>query len=142
MTTLTYPWHQAAWQQVSQMQAAQRLPHALLLTGIKGLAKQEFAKQLAASLLCLQPTEASAACGRCHSCLLLAAGTHPDHTIVSPEESGKQIKVDQIRELKASQTLMSKVSNGKTVIISHADQMNISAYNCKAFPNHRFTHRK
>jgi DNA polymerase-3 subunit delta' len=129
MTALTYPWHQAPWQQVSQMQTSQRLPHALLLSGIKGLGKQDFAKALVARILCLQPSDDFAACGHCHSCLLLAADTHPDHKVVAPEDTGKQIKVDQIRDLKASQTLMPKVSAAKTVIITHADQMNISAYN-------------
>lgn len=105
------------------------MPHALLLTGMRGVGKKTFADGLVASLLCTQPDEAFAACGQCHSCQLLAAGSHPDHMVVSPEDEGKQIKVDQIRELKQSQTLMPKVSQGKTVLITHADQMNISAFN-------------
>jgi len=129
MTTLSYPWHQTAWQHVIQLHQTQRMPHAILLSGIKGLGKQAFADNLVASLLCLQQTEQFEACGQCHSCQLLAAGSHPDHSLVAPEDVGKQIKVDQIRDLKASQTLMPKVSNGKTVLITHADQMNLSAYN-------------
>jgi len=129
MAKLAYPWHETAWQQVIQMYQAQRIPHAILLSGIKGLGKRAFANNLVASLLCLQQTEQFEACGQCHSCQLLAAGTHSDHTLVAPEDDGKQIKIDQIRALKAGQTLMPKISNGKTVIISHADQMNLSAYN-------------
>ncbi len=129
METLRYPWHKAAWQQLLQMHQAQRIPHAILLSGIKGLGKRAFADNLVASLLCLKQTEQFEACGECHSCHLLAAGSHSDHTLVTPEETGKQIKVDQIRQLKASQTLMPKVSHAKTVLITHADQMNLSAYN-------------
>lgn len=129
MTSLSYPWHASAWQHVIQLHQAQRMPHAILLSGIKGLGKRAFADNLVASLLCLQQTEQFEACGHCHSCQLLAAGSHSDHTLVAPEDTGKQIKVDQIRELKASQTLMPKVSNNKTVVITHADQMNLSAYN-------------
>lgn len=129
MAILQYPWHKKAWQQLLQMHQAQRIPHAILLSGIKGLGKRVFADNLVASLLCLQQTEQFEACGKCHSCHLLAAGSHSDHTLITPEEAGKQIKVDQIRQLKASQTLMPKVSNAKTVLITHADQMNLSAYN-------------
>ena len=126
---MLYPWQQAPWLQFQAMRQQQRMPHALLLSGLKGLGKTAFANKLVASLLCQQPAADVEACGECHSCLLLAAGNHPDHHVVSPEEPGKQIKVDQIRHLKASQTLMPKVSAGKTVLITEADSMNISAFN-------------
>lgn len=129
MADLAYPWHEPVWQHVVHMYQAQRIPHAILLSGIKGLGKRDFANNLVKSLLCLQKTAQFDACGHCHSCQLLAAGTHSDHTVVAPEDDGKQIKIDQIRALKASQTLMPKVSPGKTVLISHADQMNLNAYN-------------
>ena len=129
MTTLSYPWHASAWQHVIQLHQAQRMPHAILLSGMQGLGKRAFADKLIASLLCQQQTDQFEACGHCHSCQLLAAGNHSDHTLITPEDIGKQIKVDQIRELKASQTLMPKISHGKTVLITHADQMNLSAYN-------------
>jgi DNA polymerase-3 subunit delta' len=124
-----YSWHQQAWHQVKTMQQQGRLPHALLISGIPGVGKRPFADRLVASLLCTQPDKDFNACGQCHSCQLLAAGSHPDHHQVSPEEAGKQIKVDQIRDLKQAQTLMPKVSRGKTVLITAADQMNISAFN-------------
>jgi DNA polymerase-3 subunit delta' len=111
------------------MQQQQRLPHALLISGRAGLGKTVFAERLVASLLCAQPDEQFMACGHCHSCQLLDAQSHPDHTRVAPEDTGKQIKVDQIRSLKQSQTLMPKVSAAKTVLITTADQMNISAFN-------------
>lgn len=127
--TELYSWHRRPWQQLQAMQQQGRLPHALLMSGTRGLGKRVFADRLVASLLCLAPDEQFNACGRCHSCQLLAAESHPDHTLVAPEEPGKQIKVDQIRELKQSQTLMPKVSKSKTVLISDADQMNIPAFN-------------
>lgn len=127
--TDVYSWHRQPWQQLQAMQEQGRLPHALLISGTRGLGKQVFADRLIASLLCAKPDEAFNACGHCHSCQLLAAASHPDHTVVEPEEPGKQIKVDQIRDLKQSQTLMPKVSNAKTVLITEADQMNIPAFN-------------
>jgi DNA polymerase-3 subunit delta' len=111
------------------MQQQDRIPHAVLIDGRAGLGKQAFANRLINSILCSQPDEGFTACGQCHSCQLRMADTHPDHTEISPEAPGKQIKVDQIRELKESQSLMPKVSAAKTVLITSADQMNISAYN-------------
>lgn len=124
-----HSWHQKPWQHVQTMLQQSRLPHALLISGIEGLGKMAFAERLVASLLCSQPDAQFNACGHCHSCQLLAAQSHPDHLLVAPEDRGKQIKVDQIRSLKQSQTLMPKVSAAKTVLISEADQMNISAFN-------------
>lgn len=130
MTELVdFSWHHQPWQQLQTMQQQGRMPHALLISGIAGVGKRAFADKLVASLLCKHPDSGFHACGSCHSCQLLAAGSHPDHKEVSPEEAGKQIKVDQIRDLKQSQTLMPKVSKGKTVLITAADQMNISAFN-------------
>ncbi len=124
-----YSWHQQPWQHLQTLHQQGRMPHALLISGIAGVGKRAFAEKLVASLLCKQPASGFHACGSCHSCQLLAAGSHPDHKEVSPEDAGKQIKVDQIRDLKQSQTLMPKVSRGKTVLITAADQMNISAFN-------------
>lgn len=124
-----YNWHQQAWHQLQTMQQQSRMPHALLISGIAGVGKRALADRLVTSLLCTQPDKDFNACGQCHSCQLLAAGSHPDYQEISPEEAGKQIKVDQIRDLKQSQTLMPKVSRGKAVLITAADQMNISAFN-------------
>ncbi|MCX4191295.1 DNA polymerase III subunit delta' [Methylophaga sp. OBS1] len=129
MANVDYSWHQKPWQHLQAMQQQGRMPHALLISGIAGVGKRAFADRLIASLLCSQTNSGFDACGHCHSCQLLAAGSHPDYKAVSPEEPGKQIKVDQIRDLKQSQTLMPKVSRGKVVLISAADQMNISAFN-------------
>lgn len=122
-------WHQPLWQQLQRTQKQGRMPHAILLSGSQGLGKRILAEKLVSSLLCTQADESFEACGHCHSCQLMAAGSHPDHTVVSPEDKGKAIKVDQIRALKQSQTLMPKVAAGKTVLITHADKMNINAFN-------------
>lgn len=123
-----YPWQAALWQQFVALHAGNRMPHALLLTGVKGLGKLDFAQRMAAGLLC-QQSESVHACGQCHSCQLLLAGNHPDHVVLAPDEAGRQIRIDQIRDLKEKQTLMPKVSDWKTVIITEADRMNIPAFN-------------
>lgn len=92
------PWQQAPWQQLWQSAQHQRLAHAFLLSGPPGLGKTLFAEQFAQALLCTQKTaEVSIACQDCHSCRLFRAQTHPDYLVVTPEKSGKTIKIEQIR---------------------------------------------
>lgn len=129
MLTALYPWQTGLWKQLCQQLQTNRLPHALLVSGVKGLAKNSFAQHIVASVLCLDRRDDQSSCGHCHSCQLLKAGSHPDHIEIKPEETGKQIKIDQIRNLRDKQQLTPSVSKWKTIIISPADNMNVSSSN-------------
>jgi DNA polymerase-3 subunit delta' len=129
MLTALYPWQTSLWQQLCQQLRTNRLPHALLVSGVKGLAKNSFSQHIVASVLCLNRRDDQSSCGHCHSCQLLNAGSHPDHIEIRPEETGKQIKIDQIRNLRDKQQLTPSVSKWKTIIISPADNMNVSSSN-------------
>ena len=94
MTDLTldiYPWQQTLWQRWLNMQQQQRLPHALLLTGLPGMAKYHFALQAARLLLCEKGS--SHLCGVCFSCQLEQIGTHPDFYSLGIDEENKTIKI-------------------------------------------------
>ena len=123
------PWQTTQWQQLTDQSQVNRLPHALLLTGIKGIGKTRFAKTFAESLLCESRQMDGSACGQCRSCLLVAAGSHPDLTVIQPEEDSKVIKIDQIRKIIASVTLSPQYAGYKIIIISPADAMNRNAAN-------------
>ncbi len=122
------PWHQTLWDQLDQRRVAGRLPHALLLTGASGLGKIRFAERLAHGLLCGTPT-ADGPCGQCKSCRLLAAGSHPDFTRLSPLEPGKPIQVDQIRALGEYLTGTSQYGGHKIALLVPAERMNVNAAN-------------
>ena len=124
-----YPWQSSLWQQFIELKQQQRLPHALVLTGVLGLGKNSFTQQLVKSVLCVSVTNDEQACGQCHSCQLFEAGNHPDHIQIIPEEVGKQIKIEQIRQLIAKQQLTPTISRWKTVVISPAYSMNVNANN-------------
>ncbi|MEX2354056.1 MAG: DNA polymerase III subunit delta' [Gammaproteobacteria bacterium] len=127
MTFEIYPWHTKQWQKLVDARDKGRIPHALLLNGRPGLGMDDFAAGFAAVLSC--NTGAAAPCGECRSCVLLAAGTHPDIIRVEPEEPGKQIKVDAIRELIEFTQLSSQYARYRIVIIAPAEAMNRSAAN-------------
>ena len=125
---MLYPWQIEQWRSLSLQYEQQRLPHAILLTGVTGLGQLSFANKIVAKVLCEQSSN-SAPCGDCHNCHLFAAGNHPDHSFVEPDESGKQIKIEQIRELKQKHTLTANIAKWKTAIIWPAENMNLSASN-------------
>lgn len=125
---MTYPWQTTQWQHIQLQQQANKLPHALLLTGDEGLGKQDFALNMAFGLLCQKPIE-GLACGECSACQLIAAQTHPDLFILQAEEKGKAIKVDEVRQLSASLHLTSQYGGYKVAVIVDAHNMNINASN-------------
>lgn len=125
---LVVPWAQGLWQKLVRQHQESRLPHALLLTGHTGIGKSEFAQAFAHRLLCHDPT-ALQPCGHCRSCELLSSATHPDLVYLHPEEAGKAIKVDQVREL--LQFLHNTAQQGgyRVVVMEPAESMNINAAN-------------
>ena len=124
-----YPWQSEQWSSVQQRLQQERLPHALLLHGIEGMGKQQFAQALAHSLLCEQRPESGLACGECRGCKLIAAGNHPDLSEISPEEPGKNITIDMIRRLASKLSISSQYGGYKVVVLSPAEQMNIASAN-------------
>ena len=123
-----YPWQQPQWQELMARRDQNHLPHALMLRGPAGTGKAHFALALAQLLLCEKPV-ASAACGRCKACHLIRAGSHPDLMLVEPEEAGKAIKVDQVRQLVEFVGKKSQFSGYRAVVISPAEAMNVNASN-------------
>ena len=122
------PWQTALWQRAGAWLQSERLPHALMLTGVTGSGKQLFARAFAALALCRQPKNGQA-CGYCASCRQLLAGAHPDHYYVTLAEDRNAILVDQIRELCAALALTSLHGGRKIAVLCPADAMNGPAAN-------------
>ncbi|HEY8094843.1 MAG TPA: DNA polymerase III subunit delta' [Methylobacter sp.] len=126
---MTLPWQLHQWEHLCSYIAQKRIPQALLITGNKGLGKQQLAQQFAVALLCATPKADGTACGHCSSCLLVNADTHPDFIQVQPEEEGKGIAIGQIRSLITRLTLKPQFESYRVVIINPADMMNNAAAN-------------
>jgi DNA polymerase-3 subunit delta' len=120
-----YPWQEQLWQ---QMAGRGQHAHAYLLHGPVGIGKRALAERLIASLLCQRP-EGLDACGQCKSCMLLAAGSHPDNYVLEPEEADKAIKVDQVRDLVSFVVQTAQMGGRKVVLIEPVESMNINAAN-------------
>ena len=122
------PWQREQWQRLQQQHMQQQLPHAMLFAGPICVGKRNFARALSAMLLCQSPVT-GIACGTCRSCLLLNAGTHPDWLWIAPEESGKAIKIDQVRGVVDFMAHTSQQGGRKIAVVEPAEAMNRNAAN-------------
>ncbi|MDN5848696.1 MAG: DNA polymerase III subunit delta' [Nitrococcus sp.] len=124
------PWHHAVWDRLIACHRRGRVPHAIAVTGSAGLGKSAFARGFARALLCLSPLPEGDGCGRCRSCSLQAAGSHPDHYAVHPErDAGGPIKIDQIRQLIDFLMRSSQYGGYRVALVDPADRMTLSAAN-------------
>lgn len=126
-------WHADAWAMLRARRARRAMPHALLLAGPAGLGKREFAERLVRALLCSEPVDGEA-CGRCRTCRLLEAGTHPDRVQISFELNTRKkrrtsIVVEQMRALSARLAMSSQLGGWQVASIDPADAMTTSAAN-------------
>ncbi len=124
-----YPWLLGSWSHLIEYLGHQRIPQAVMISGQKGLGKQRLAWNFAKSLLCEQRTSEFRACSQCSSCQLFSAKTHPDFTVIQPEESGKSISIDQIRGLTSFLSLSSQFNNYRLLIINDAHRLTHAAAN-------------
>lgn len=129
MMHVIFPWQQAEWQLLQYTLKEKRLPHALLLTGMPGIGKAQFAIALIYALLCQRVNDQGEACGVCHSCRTLMNRTHPNVVWVEPEKPGHAIKVDQIREMNEFVQQSSMQDGLRVVMINPANNLNINAAN-------------
>ncbi|MCP5155159.1 MAG: DNA polymerase III subunit delta' [Ectothiorhodospiraceae bacterium] len=123
------PWQARQWDRLRAALAADRLAHALLLRGPRGVGKGVFARRLARLLLCEARPRENEACGRCRACALTAAGTHPDWLTVSPEPDRATIGIAQIRDLIEQLGLTAHHGGYKVVLVDPAQACTREAAN-------------
>lgn len=121
--------HEALHQRFAAALEKRKLHHAWLLHGVKGIGKATEAMAMASLYLCERRGEEGAACGSCHSCCMLRAGSHPDFITVERLEKKRDISVDQIREVLSFLALSGMESEKRVVLIDDAESMNMQAAN-------------
>lgn len=122
------PWTQTFIQRMEKLAVSNKLGHAYLLQGPKGLGKHAAAMDLAALLFC-QNKNGHEICGACQPCRLFAAGTHPDFLSLMPEEGARQIKIEQIRNSQSFIANTPMFGKYKMLLIEPAESLNINAAN-------------
>lgn len=143
------PWQHELWLQLVGWR--ERLPHALLLHGGRGIGKRQLMKAFAQLLLCESPVDASP-CGRCAGCQLLGADNHPDLRWLTPAASmpdrddaeatdddaqgvskaakpSREILIDQVRKTSDFLSLSSHRGGRRVVLLFPAEALNAPAAN-------------
>ena len=82
-----HPWNQPILESLKAKR--DRLPHALLLHGPRGVGKLELAERMAQLLLCEHADPKARPCDKCDACRWYLAGNHPDFRRVEPEAIAK-----------------------------------------------------
>ncbi len=137
-----HPWNLAAWRALQGER--ERMPHALLLHGPRGIGKKAFAEALAMSMLCEAPRD-GAACGVCKACHWFSQQAHPDFKMIEPAEAaeddegggkdgttkkgGHHIAINDIRALGEFLALAAHQGGWRVVILHPAEAMNTAAAN-------------
>lgn len=119
--------HEQIKNDLRQLLAEKRLPHALLFTGIEGIGKNLTAKVLAKVLFCSGEKEKP--CNNCPSCRAFDAKNHPDFYCLEPEGKANNIKIEQIRQMQSQIALSPYLADKRVVIINDAEAMNEAAEN-------------
>ncbi|ROO32679.1 DNA polymerase III subunit delta' [Salinisphaera japonica] len=123
------PWHDAMWAPMRRALGDARVAHGLLVCGPPGIGKRVFAERVVAALLCRAPDDNRDACGRCAACRQRLAATHPDISRLVPEDTGKKIKVEQVRRFAHALHLTPQYDAGRIGWIDPADALTPSAAN-------------
>ncbi|NPE50904.1 DNA polymerase III subunit delta' [Dickeya dadantii] len=123
-----YPWLNAPYRQLLASHQAERGHHALLLHAIDGMGDASLAYAFSRWLLCRQPDGAKS-CGRCHSCELMSAGTHPDWHSLSPEKGKHSLGVDAVRDVLEPVYQRSRQGGAKVVWLPQAESLTEAAAN-------------
>ena len=149
------PWHRAPRATLAALR--ERGSHALLLHGPSGTGKWDLAMSFARDLLCERGSALAPACGSCPSCVLMAAGNHPDLRVVVPDamaarrpgaaqegedtaevgaeasstrpKPSREIKIDQVRELTSLTAVSAHRGGCRVIVLAPAESLNLPAAN-------------
>jgi DNA polymerase-3 subunit delta' len=146
------PWLITQQLLLSQQILNDKLPHALLITGVSGSGKSALAKWLINLLSCQQPVKSLqngtfeqalseqavlsqthtanvllSACQQCKHCQLQHSETYPDHKGIVASKA--TIGVDEIRTATRFLEKTAQLGLSKTVLVTRAEIMTISAAN-------------
>lgn len=101
-----------------------RLPHAIIIEGERGLGRHAICDIICAAAVCKGE---ETPCYTCNECSLALRHIHPDITRISPD--GANIKVDAVRRVRQDAYILPNQAEKKVFVIDGAEKMNESAQN-------------
>ena len=128
------PWQENILQRALRLKRQQQLPHAVMIESASDQDISGFAWYLSLLLLCDNPDDLSA-CANCEACRMMQAGTYSDFRLVTLEQDekskkiSKNIKIEQIRDLKHEISLTHQYDRLKIAAIYPAEAMSTAGAN-------------
>ncbi|MGD1956949.1 MAG: DNA polymerase III subunit gamma/tau [Sphingomonadales bacterium] len=108
----------------------QRLAHAFIMTGVRGVGKTTTARLIARALNCIGPdgtgAETITPCGQCEHCQMIAGGTHPD---VIEMDAASNTSVNDVRTIIENVPYAAASARYKIYIIDEVHMLSNSAFN-------------
>jgi len=104
---------------------AGRVHHAYYFTGPDGVGKASTAVALAQAMSCNEAP--GRGCGHCSACSRLGRNIHPD--LVWVQADGKQIKIQQIRQLEERLAQGAHEAKALVILVDQVDRLNVHAAN-------------
>ena len=106
-----------------------RVPHAFLLTGIRGVGKTTTARIIAKTINCTDlnyEDDIIVACKKCQNCLAFSAGKHPDYLEF---DAASKTGVNDIREIVENCRYLPQMAKYKIYVIDEVHMLSINAFN-------------
>ncbi len=107
----------------------QRVRHAYLITGPRGVGRRTLALRMTQGLNCPQPSALGTPCGACSTCKRIERMQHPDLIPIQAEGESGTLKVEQIRALQRGLSLTPYEAPHKIALLLHFEKANASAAN-------------
>lgn len=103
--------------------------HAYLFSGPPGVGRRTLVLRLTQALFCLQPSAPGQPCETCRACRQVEQMQHPDLSIVQAESEGGTLRVDQVRELQKTLSLLPYEAPYRVAWLLRFQQAHASAQN-------------
>ncbi len=121
--------NQTLWNTLLSAIREKRVAGCYLIEGADGTGKLTVARLASAALCCTSPNSDATPCLACHSCQNILRGNYIDVTELRPEAEGKQIGVEQVREMLQFSHMTSTEGDWRIFIIDESQNMKKASQN-------------